>query len=143
MLQATRTRISFSGEVLTAVAFLTATVLVGVLIVQELRVAPRAGHMSAADPPSTPTSAADAIPPEAVSVPALMFGAQHIKVGDSLALVLSHLDSSIKLAKKVVEPGPLGHREIHWYELAGTRFLLVAEPFERGGEPRLSAIYLQ
>ena len=41
MLEATRTRISFSGEVLTAVAFLAATVLVGLLIVRELRVAPR------------------------------------------------------------------------------------------------------
>src|SRR5207244_6862147 len=48
MLEATRTRISFSGEVLTAAAFLAATVLVGLLIVRELRVAPPA--LSAAAP---------------------------------------------------------------------------------------------
>jgi len=39
--------------------------------------------------------------------------------------------------------GPLGAREIRSYQLAGTKFILVFEPFERRGEPRVAAIYLQ
>jgi hypothetical protein len=141
MLDATRTRVSFSGEVLTTAAFLAATVVVGLLIVRELRVVPRA--LSTPAEASSSTAAGGAVPPEAVSVPALMFGAHEIKVGDALAEASSHLDSTIKLIKNVVETGPLGRREIRSYEVSGTRFILVAEPFERGGEPRVSAIYLQ
>jgi hypothetical protein len=137
MLEATRTRISFSGEVLTAAAFLAATVLVGLLIVRELRVAPRA--VSAAQPTATPA----AVPPEAVSVPALTFGASEIKVGDGLAVALARLDPTIKMTNRIVETGPLGQREVRSYEVSGMRFILVAEPFERGAEMRLSAIYLQ
>ena len=138
MLEATRTRISFSAEVLTAALFLSATVLVGLLIVRELRVAPRAAARADASPVTS-----DAVPPEAVSVPALTFGVHEIRVGDAEAAVLGRLDASIALAKNTVESGPLGPRVIRAYELAGLRFILVAEPFERGGEPRLSAIYLQ
>jgi hypothetical protein len=140
MLEATRTRISFSGEVLTAAVFLAATVFVGSLIVRELRVA-RA--FSATAEASSATSAGEAVPPEAVSVPALTFGVHEIKVGDAVASALSDLDPAITLVKKVVEAGPLGPREFRSYELSGMRFILVAEPFERGGELRLSAIYLQ
>jgi hypothetical protein len=137
MLEATRTRISFSGEVLTAAAFLAATVLVGSLIVRELRVVPRAFT------PAQATATSTAVPPEAVSVPALTFGSHEIKVGDSLAVALTHLDPAIKITNKIVETGPLGQREVRSYEVAGMRFILVAEPFERGAEMRLSAIYLQ
>ena len=141
MLEATRTRISFSGEVLTAAVFLASTVLVGSLIVRELRVAPRAVSTPAA---AAPASASDeAVPPEAVSVPVLTFGAHEIKVGDTLTVTLSQLDSTITLAKKVVQTSPLGQREVRSYEVSGVKFILVAEPFERGAEPRLSAIYLQ
>ena len=141
MLEATRTRISFSGEVLAAAAFLAATVLVGWLIVRELRVAP--GTLSTPAEAAASGSTSDAVPPEAVSVPRLTFGAHEIKVGDTLPVALSHLDSTITLAKKVVQTSPLGQREIRSYEISGVRFILVAEPFERGAEPRVSAIYLQ
>jgi hypothetical protein len=137
MLEATRTRISFSGEVLTAAAFLAATVLVGLLIVRELRVVPRAFATEQAP------AASSAVPPEAVSVPALTFGPHEIKVGDGLALALTRLDPTIKMTTKIVETGPLGQREVRSYEVSGMRFILVAEPFERGAEPRLSGIYLQ
>ena len=137
MLEVTRTRISFSGEVLTAAAFLAATVVVGSLIVRELRAVPRT---FATEPV---TAASSAIPPEAVSVPALTFGAHEIKVGDGLALALTRLDPTITMTNRRVETGPLGRREVRSYEVSGMRFILVAEPFERGAEPRLSAIYLQ
>jgi len=138
MLEATRTRISFSGEVLTAAAFLAATVLVGLLIVRELRVAPRAFST-----PAQATATSTAVPPEAVSVPALTFGRHEIRVGDGLAVALTRLDPTIKMTNKIVETGPLGQREVRSYEVSGMRVILVAEPFERGAEPRLSAIYLQ
>ena len=36
---------------------------------------------------------------------------------------------------------PLGERLTRFYEHAGTRFVLVFEPFERKGEPKVAAIY--
>jgi acyl-homoserine-lactone acylase len=43
----------------------------------------------------------------------------------------------------VSKPAPLGPRTIRTYERQGTRFLLVFEPFERKGAPRVAGIYLQ
>ena len=60
-----------------------------------------------------------------------------------MAATLAQLDPGSRADKNAVETGPLGARDVRSYELGGTRFILVAEPFERGGEPRVSAIYLQ
>ena len=138
---ATRPRLSSSGEWLTAAVFLAATLLVGSLVVRELRGVPQA-FSAPAEPPSVSTSAA--VPPEAVSVPALMLGAANeIRVGDRADAAVSRLDAGVVLVKTAVEDGPLGPREVRSYELSGTRFILVFEPFERRGEPRVAAIYLQ
>ena len=95
-----------------------------------------------AEPPAVSTS--EAVPPEAVSVPALMLGAANeIRVGDRADAAVSRLDAGVVLVKTTVEGGPLGPREVRSYELSGTRFILVFEPFERRGEPRVAAIYLQ
>ena len=135
----TRIRLGFSGEWLTAAAFLAATLLVGSLVVRELR-GPQA-FSSGTEQPS-PTS--EAVPPEAVSVPKLMLGAANeIRVGDRVDEAVARLDASVVLVKTAVERGPLGPREVRSYELSGTRFILVIEPFERRGEPRVAAIYLQ
>jgi hypothetical protein len=45
--------------------------------------------------------------------------------------------------KRTSERSPLGSRDVHVYRLAGTTFILVLEPFERHGEPRVAGIYLQ
>ena len=138
---ATRPRLSSSGEWLTAAVFLAATLLVGSLVVRELRGVPQA-LSGPAELPSVSTS--EAVPPEAVSVPALMLGAANeIRVGDRADVAVSRLDAGVVLVKTVVESGPLGPREVRSYELSGTRFILVLEPFERRGEPRVAAIYLQ
>ena len=42
-----------------------------------------------------------------------------------------------------LERGPNGERVTRFYERAGTRFVLVFEPFERNAEARVAAIYLQ
>jgi hypothetical protein len=140
MTDATRSRVSFAGEWAIAVAFLAIMLLVGVLAVRELRVAPRAFATSAATPSSSP----QAVPPEAVSLPMLMLGPGHeVRVGDSAVDALARLTSTAKLVKRVEEVGPLGPRDIRSYDLAGTTFILVLEPFERRGEPRVAAIYLR
>jgi hypothetical protein len=136
----TRTRLSFTGEWLTAALFLAATAVVAMLVVRELRVAPQAfAGTSAADA----ATAVASVPAEAVSVPALMLGAHEIRVGDSARETLSRLDGSILLVKQTDERGPLGPRQIRSYQLAGSGFILVFEPFERAGELRVAAIYLQ
>src|SRR2546427_6351719 len=118
---ARRSRVSFPGEWLTAAVLLVGTVLVGLLIVRELRVAP-----AAAGSPEAVSSSATAVPADAVSVPTLMVGGAHeIKVGDRAADALSQLGSSVTLVKQTVERGPIGPRENSSYQLAGTQFILV------------------
>jgi hypothetical protein len=140
VIEATRARLSFTGEWLTAGLFLVATCVVAMLVVRELRVAPQAFTSAT---PSPETTAAPTVPAEAVSIPTLMLGAHEIRVGDSAQTTLDHLDRSIALVKQADEHGPLGPRQIRSYQLAGTNFILVFEPFERAGEPRVAAIYLQ
>lgn len=139
MMDATRTRLSFTGEWITAAALLAGTILVGSLVVRELRVAPRAF------PPADVSSATTAaVPPDGVSVPTLMLGpATRIAVGDPLEQAVASLDASVTLALSTRERGPLGVREIRHYSLAGTNFTIVAEPFERNGKLRIASIYLQ
>jgi hypothetical protein len=133
--EATRARLSFAGQGLTAAAFLITTVLVGTLIVRELRVAPQA--ISTPGEPAALTAVA--VPSEAVPAPALMLSAGgEIRVGQARADALATLDASAKLLKETTERGPLGPREVRSYE----GFTLVFEPFERQGEPRVAAIYL-
>ncbi|HEV8345461.1 MAG TPA: hypothetical protein VGQ16_02740 [Vicinamibacterales bacterium] len=139
VIDAPRHRISFGGDWLTAVVFLLGTLLVGLLIVRELRVVPAAVSGS-----TEPASSVAAVPADAVSVPTLMVGGDHeIKVGDRAADALTQLGASVTLVKQTEERGPIGAREIRSYQLAGTRFILVFEPFERRGELRVAAIYLQ
>src|SRR5262249_6921442 len=134
------TRLSFTGEWLIAALFLAATGVVVLLAVRELRVAPQA-FSSANTTPAAPATAT--VPSEAVSVPTLMLGAHEIRVGDSASDTLEGLDASIVLVKQADERGPLGPRQVRSYRLAGTNFILVFEPFERSGESRVAAIYLQ
>jgi len=134
--EATRARLSFAGEWLTAAAFLITTVLVGALIVRQLSVAPQAlslpGEAAAATSAST-------IPLDAVQTPSLAVSAEgEIRVGQIRADALATLGASAKLLKETTERGPLGPREVRSYQ----GFTLVFEPFERRGEPRLAAIYL-
>ena len=139
-MEATRPRPSLSGDWLTAAALLAATLLVGMLVVRELRGAPRA--VAGAGESSTPANVA--VPPDAVSVPTLLLGAgNEIRVGDPRADALARIDASVTLASQAEDQGPLGMREVRAYQLAGTRFILVFEPFERRGAPRVAAIYLQ
>jgi len=139
VIDAPRHRISFTSEWLTAVVLLLGTLLVGLLIVRELRVVPT--PVSGSTEPASPVPA---VPADAVSVPTRMVGGdREIKVGDPAADALTQLGPSVTLVKQTEEHGPIGTREIRSYQLAGTRFIIVFEPFERRGELRVAAIYLQ
>ena len=47
-----------------------------------------------------------------------------------------------KSGRQEADRGSLGERLTRFYEYARLRFILVFEPFERNGEPRVAAIYL-
>jgi|SRR5437899_2514183 len=139
-MEATRPRSTLSGDWFIAAALLAATLVVGVLVVRELRVAPRA--VASASEPVSATSVS--VPSDAVSVPTLLLGAgNEIRVGDARADALARLGAGVTLVTQAEERSPLGIREVRAYQLAGTKFILVFEPFERRGAPRVAAIYLQ
>jgi hypothetical protein len=139
-----RARFGGAVEWAIAVAFLAATVAVGSLIVREMRVAPATGAAAAAvqqQPAPAPLPAA--VPERAVSIPALpLADGGEIKVGETLSVVSRRLGRAAESGRQEVDRGALGERLTRFYEYEGVRFILVFEPFERNGEPRVAAIYL-
>ena|SRR5438045_671140 len=137
-----RLRLAPTFEWLVAAAFLAATLAVGLLLVRELRSAPEPVPIQVpADPPA---AGSPAVPDRAVPVSSLLLtDGGHVRVGDTLAQVERVVGSASQAGQPVIEAGPLGTRSIRTYERQGTRFLLVFEPFERNGPPRVSGIYLQ
>jgi len=137
-----RLRLAPTFEWLVAAAFLAATVAVGLLLVRELRSAPQPAPVQVTTEPTA--GASSAVPDRAVPVSSLLLtdGAQ-VRVGDTLAQVERVVGTTAQAGAPVIEAGPLGARSIRTYERQGTRFLLVFEPFERNGPPRVSGIYLQ
>jgi hypothetical protein len=137
-----RFRLAPVFEWLVAAAFLLATFAVAALILQELR-APtvRVGASQPARPLAASTPAA--IPARAVSVPVLPFlDGKEIKVGETFSAVAARLGRAAEVGRQEVDRGSLGERLTRFYEYAGSRFIVVFEPFERDGEPRVAAIYL-
>lgn len=130
-------------EWLLAVGFLLAVIALGSAIVRELRGSPEAHPL--ADTVARPLLAGmpAIVPGRAVSVPVLPFhDGKEIRVGETVSAVASTLGRSAEVGTQSVERGPLGERLTRFYEYGGARFILVFEPFERNGEPRLAAIYL-
>jgi hypothetical protein len=126
-----------------AAAFLAATLAVATLILQDMR---GPAIRVAAAPGETPVSVAEipaAVPAGAVSVPVLPFrDGKEIRVGDTAAAVTSKLGRAAESGREEADRGRLGQRLTRFYEYAGFRFIVVYEPFERNGEPRVGAIYL-
>ena len=138
---AIRLRLESALEWGIAAAFLAATLAVASVIFQDLR-GPgvlRAAEVDVAVVAATPS----AVPAAAVSVPVLPFGdGKEIRVGDTAAAVTSKLGPAAESGREKADRGRLGQRLTRFYEYAGFRFILVYEPFERNGEPRVGAIYL-
>ena len=137
-----RTRITPVVEWLVAAAFLCGTIAVASLVINELRGPAR---ISAATPAARAVVASipPSVPPRAVSVPLLPFiDGKEIRVGDTAAAIADRLGRAAENGKQYVDRGTLGERLTRFYEYAGSRFILVFEPFERDGEVRVAAIYL-
>lgn len=129
-------------EWLVAAAFLCATVAVGSLIFQALRTPVRPAA-AAESVPQRVTSVPAAIPARAVSVPVLPFlDGKEIRIGETASAVAARLGRAAESGRVEVDRGSLGERLTRFYEYGGSRFILVFEPFERNGEPRVAGIYL-
>jgi hypothetical protein len=139
-MDAIRGRLGSALEWSVAVAFLAATLAVGLLIVRELRVQPRAVPVRAQDaPPAQPS----AVPATAISVPVLLLlDGKEIRVGDPMERVRAVVGADAEVMPASSDRGALGPRVTRFYEHAGTRFIVVFEPFERNGAPRVAAIFL-
>jgi hypothetical protein len=137
-----RFRIAPIAEWMIAAAFLFATVAVASLVVRELRGPSTVlAETPAARPLVAPLPAA--VPPRAVSVPVLPFlDGKEIRVGQTAGAVAASLGRAAESGRQEIDRGTLGERSTRFYEYAGSKFIVVFEPFERGGEPRVAAIYL-
>jgi hypothetical protein len=139
-MDATRTRLSFEQDHLAqhvqwiiATALLAVAVVVASLVVREVRFAP------AALAGETESASATVMPRDAVSVPTLVLAAGGaVHVGEPRTDAVASL-GSLTLLKRTEEQGPLGAREVRSYQ----GVTLVFEPFERAGDARVAAIYLQ
>ncbi len=136
-----RFRLTPVFEWVVAALFLGATVLVGSMILRELRPTPPVRAVPAARP--LVASIPAAVPARAVSVPVLPFlDGKEIRIGETVSAVAARLGRAAESGRQEVDRGSLGERLTRFYEYAGSRFILVFEPFERNGEVRVAAIYL-
>jgi len=137
-MDATRARLSFDHDhfaehlhPVVAAAVVVLALIVVALLVREIRFAPRARTTSA--------TAVSGTPSEVVSVATLVLAAdRQIHVGDAKPETIERLASQT-LVRRTEESGPFGVREVRAY----TSFTLVFEPFERAGDQRVAAIYVQ
>ncbi len=138
-----RFRLAPLFEWLIAAAFLVATIAIASLIVRELRGPVRVSAETPAATRPVISSVPPAVPSRAVSVPVLPFlDGKDVRVGETAAAVAARLGRAAESGRQEVDRGTLGERLTRFYEYEGSRFILVFEPFERGGEPRVAAIYL-
>lgn len=141
-MDAVRARFGPVLEWIVAATFLGATLLVGSLIVRELRAVTSAAPAQTTAAPETAEPPAD-VPGRAISVPVLLLlDGKEVRVGDPIGRIGALLGPEAELGPPTIDRGALGERLTRFYEHAGTQFILVFEPFERRGEPRVAAIYL-
>jgi hypothetical protein len=143
-MDALRVRLGSVVEWAVAAAFLAATVAVASLIIAAIA-APRLAAPSVAVAVARPVAGTQpsGVPAGAVSVPVLPFrDGTEIRVGDTAVAVAARLGRAAEVGRQEVDRAPLGERLTRFYDHAGFRFIVVYEPFERGGEQRVAAIYL-
>jgi|SRR5690242_18735321 hypothetical protein len=141
-MDALRVRVAPVVEWIVAAAFLAATLLVASLILGVLH-APRPVLRAATVARPVLSGTPAVIPDRAVSVPVLPFrDGREVRVGDTASAVAERLGRAAEEGRQYTDQGSLGERLTRFYEYGGLRFILVFEPFERNGEPRVAAIYL-
>lgn len=144
-MEATRARFGSAIEWGLAAVFILGVMGIGSVVVRELRTLTAAMPVSAREVRAiTPAAPPAGVPARAVSVPVLLLPqGKDVRVGDSASQIAARLGREAEVGTQTVERAPLGERLTRFYEHGGVRFVLVFEPFERDGEPRVAAIYLQ
>ncbi len=142
-MDATRIRIGAIVEWVVAAGFILVTLAVGSIVVREFRtvsaVMPVIAREAPAPVPPTPAG----VPSRAVSVPVLLLAdGKELRVGETVSEIGARLGPRAWSGTPSIERAPNGERLTRFYEYAGTRFVLVFEPFERDAEARIAAIYL-
>ena len=125
-----------------AVVFLAAAVVVGTLVVRELRAVRggAAGSATAAVESPPPTS----VPAGAISLSVLLFDDEKgIRVGDTATHIAALLGRSAEVGRYEVDAAADGERLTRFYEYQGRRFVLVFTLAESHQDPTVTAIYLQ
>ena len=142
-MEATRARFGSAIEWVLAAAFIIAAVVIGSIVVRELRSVSASMPVIAREA-QVPVAMPAGVPPRAVSVPVLLLaGKMEVRVGDTVSAIAARLGRDAEVGSQTVERSRFGERLTRSYERSGTRFVLVFEPFEAGGEPKVAAIYLQ
>ena len=144
-MQATRVRYESLLEWAVAAASMVALVALGSLVMREFRTVSAVMPVIAREAPPAPVVAAPAgVPARAVSVPMLLLSdGNEVRVGETLSAIAERLGRQAEAGLQSVERAAFGERLTRFYEHAGTQFVLVFEPFEQDGEPRIAAIFLQ
>lgn len=133
-----RARLGSVAEWAVAALFLLASVGVASLAMRELR----ATASVTAPTPAFAAAAPAGLGDRAVSVQHLLLSpGKEVRVGTSLADVVSVLGRSAETGEERSDVGPQGERFTRFYDFGGTRFALVFEPVK--GQQRVTAIYIQ
>ena len=142
-MQATRVRFVSFLEWAVAAVVVVAVAALGSIVAREIRTLNAVTPVIAGDTlPDPPVPAG--VPSRAVSVPILLLGDGNVvRVGERFEAVAARLAGALEIRPQAVERAPNGERLTRFFEYAGARFVLVFEPFEERGEPRIAAIYLQ
>jgi len=142
-MQATSARFVSVLEWTAAAVVLAALAALGSIAAREIRTLNAVTPVIAGETLPDPAVPAG-IPSRAVSVPMLLLeDGLTVRVGEGLETVALRLGGATETRPAAVERAPNGERLTRFYDYAGARFVLVFEPFERKGEPRIAAIYLQ
>ena len=143
-MEATRVGVTSMLEWAVAVILILATLAIGSIVAREFRAVAAVRPVIADAVPARVPPAPAGVPARAVSVPVLLLNdGQDVRVGETLAQIAARLGRQAEVGMESVERAANGERLTRFYEHAGSRFVLVFEPFERGAEPRIAAIYLQ
>ncbi len=143
-MEAIRARFGSALEWIAAAVFIVAAVALVSLVVREMRTVSAALPVIAQEPAADAAAPPAGVPARAVSVPVLLLpGGKVVRVGETVPAVAAHHGRDAEVGSQLVDRSRFGERLTRFYEIKGTRFVLVFEPFEENGEPKVAAIYLQ
>ncbi len=142
-MDASRPRLASAADWTVAAIFLVATVGVASLIVHELTAITARGT-PAPESLAAPAEMPAALPSLSIPVSVLPLpNGEELRLGDGVERVSRVLGRRAETGVETVDRGRMGRRITRGYQVGNTRFMLVLEAFERNGEMRIAAIYVQ